>query len=301
MRIRSRRIQEIAAACGRLYAQLMSENCGATLLLAPAPCGARISWTASGARCITKIITSAFRGRILGDFAGLPINDSARAFAESWDASRLTLQEHQCRVHVSPYIYHGPLHLRIWEEKDPDYPAGNRDQELHQHLRADAHHLDGRPSASARLRRAYLHGIFHRQVGRRYSDGLHHAHQAGLGAPQRTSGERPSHDDRAFSAARKHHDAHDDPVRSGLPDAAADSHGRFSISTKKSWADGCGRARPWKRSCRGPRARFRTIFRARTRSFTNTPISIILPHAAVMGGRSHHVSGVPEGAGYRED
>ena len=59
-------------------------------------------------------------GPDLGDFAGLPINDSARAFAESWNASRLTLQEHQCRVHVSPYIYHGPLHLRIWEEKDPN-------------------------------------------------------------------------------------------------------------------------------------------------------------------------------------
>jgi len=59
-------------------------------------------------------------GPDLGDFAGLPINDSARAFAESWDASRLTLPEHQCRVHISPYIYHGPLHLRIWEEKDPN-------------------------------------------------------------------------------------------------------------------------------------------------------------------------------------
>jgi glyoxylase-like metal-dependent hydrolase (beta-lactamase superfamily II) len=32
----------------------------------------------------------------------------------------LTLQEHQCRVHVAPYIYHGPLNLRIWEEKDPE-------------------------------------------------------------------------------------------------------------------------------------------------------------------------------------
>jgi cyclase len=59
-------------------------------------------------------------GPDLGDFAGLPINDSARLFAESWNASRLTLQEHQCRVHVSPYIYHGPLHLRIWEERDPN-------------------------------------------------------------------------------------------------------------------------------------------------------------------------------------
>jgi glyoxylase-like metal-dependent hydrolase (beta-lactamase superfamily II) len=58
-------------------------------------------------------------GPDLGDYSGLPINDAARLFAESWDASRLTLQEHQCRVHVAPYIYHGPLNLRIWEEKDP--------------------------------------------------------------------------------------------------------------------------------------------------------------------------------------
>jgi cyclase len=59
-------------------------------------------------------------GPDLGDYLGLPINDAARLFAESWDASRLTLQEHQCRVHVAPYIYHGPLNLRIWEEKDPE-------------------------------------------------------------------------------------------------------------------------------------------------------------------------------------
>lgn len=59
-------------------------------------------------------------GPDLGDYFGLPINDAARQFADSWDASRLTLQEHQCRVHVAPYIYHGPLALRIWEERDPE-------------------------------------------------------------------------------------------------------------------------------------------------------------------------------------
>jgi cyclase len=58
-------------------------------------------------------------GPDLGDYTGLPINDAAQLFAESWDASRLTLQEHQCRVHVAPYIYHGPLNLRMWEEKHP--------------------------------------------------------------------------------------------------------------------------------------------------------------------------------------
>src|SRR5579864_6704 len=56
-------------------------------------------------------------GPDLGDYLGLPINDAARLRADSWNASRLTLQEHQCRVHISTYIYRGPLHLRIWEEK----------------------------------------------------------------------------------------------------------------------------------------------------------------------------------------
>jgi cyclase len=59
-------------------------------------------------------------GPELGDFLGLPINNAARQRAASWDASRLTLPEEQCRVHVSPYIYRGPLDLRIWQEKDPD-------------------------------------------------------------------------------------------------------------------------------------------------------------------------------------
>jgi cyclase len=59
-------------------------------------------------------------GPDLVDYLGIPINDAARLRAESWNASRLTLQEHQCRVHISPYIYRGPMDLRIWEEKDPD-------------------------------------------------------------------------------------------------------------------------------------------------------------------------------------
>jgi hypothetical protein len=58
-------------------------------------------------------------GPELGDYLGLPINAAARQFADSWDASRLTLPEHQCRAHVSPYIYRGPIRVRISEERDP--------------------------------------------------------------------------------------------------------------------------------------------------------------------------------------
>jgi len=58
-------------------------------------------------------------GPELVDYAGLPITDGARTFALAWDAARLSLPEHQCRVHVVSYIYRGPLNVRIWEEKDP--------------------------------------------------------------------------------------------------------------------------------------------------------------------------------------
>src|SRR5471030_1841647 len=54
-----------------------------------------------------------------GDYTGLPITDGARLAADSWNASRLTLREHQCKLHNGPYIYHGPMQVRIWEEKDP--------------------------------------------------------------------------------------------------------------------------------------------------------------------------------------
>jgi len=89
-------------------------------------------------------------GPDLGDYFGLPINDAARLFADSWDASRLTLQEHQCRVHVAPYIYHGPLNLRIWEERDPmtqQVVAINQYISTYEQTRTIW--MDGRPHPSA--------------------------------------------------------------------------------------------------------------------------------------------------------
>ncbi len=58
-------------------------------------------------------------GPELGDYLGIPLNAAARQYADSWDASRLTLPEHQCRAHVAPYIYRGPIQVRISEVIDP--------------------------------------------------------------------------------------------------------------------------------------------------------------------------------------
>jgi hypothetical protein len=58
-------------------------------------------------------------GPEVGDYLGLPVNEAGRQYADSWDASRLTLPEHQCRAHAVPYINRGPIRMRISEEKDP--------------------------------------------------------------------------------------------------------------------------------------------------------------------------------------
>ena len=54
----------------------------------------------------------------IADFLGVPITEGARAVGLAWSPSRVTVPEHQCQVHVAPYILGGPLNLRIWEERD---------------------------------------------------------------------------------------------------------------------------------------------------------------------------------------
>jgi cyclase len=58
-------------------------------------------------------------GPALGDYTGLPINDAARLKADSWDASILSLREHQAKPHPSTYSLRGPANIRITKEFDP--------------------------------------------------------------------------------------------------------------------------------------------------------------------------------------
>ena len=131
----------------------MSVRIGGSLLVladaAGAPAFAQADFTGTWGARYQEDFPERIPGPDLGDYLGLPINASARQFADSWDPSRITLPEEQCRVHVSPYIYRGPLNLRIWEDRDPDT----------QELVAIKHHIstydqtrtiymDGRPHPS---------------------------------------------------------------------------------------------------------------------------------------------------------
>ena len=55
-----------------------------------------------------------------GDISGLPINEAARRFGDSWDVARHSVLEHQCAPYTLPYMFFGPNQFRIFEEKHPD-------------------------------------------------------------------------------------------------------------------------------------------------------------------------------------
>src|SRR5213080_3402811 len=78
-------------------------------------------------------------GPEVGDYLGLPINDAARLRADSWDASLLTLPEHQCKPHPSTYGFRGVGALRIWEERDP---ATQQIIKINTHIMWQAQHRD---------------------------------------------------------------------------------------------------------------------------------------------------------------
>ena len=59
-------------------------------------------------------------GPEVGDYIALPINAAARARAQAWSASLLTLPEHQCKPHPAGYGYRGPSNLRIQQDVDFD-------------------------------------------------------------------------------------------------------------------------------------------------------------------------------------
>ena len=62
-------------------------------------------------------------GPDVGDYSGLPITDAERLRADTWDASLLTLPEHQCKPHPSTYGFRGVGNLRMTPVFDNDTQA----------------------------------------------------------------------------------------------------------------------------------------------------------------------------------
>jgi hypothetical protein len=115
-------------------------------LLAPQPAFAQMDLAGMWAPLFHEDQPERAPGPEVGDYLGLPINDAARQRAETWDASLLTLPEHQCKPHPSTYGFRGVGNLRITNEVDK---ATEQVIAIHTHIQWQEQErtiwLDGRP------------------------------------------------------------------------------------------------------------------------------------------------------------
>jgi hypothetical protein len=67
------------------------------------PASAQIDLSGVWAPIFHEDFVERIPGPDIGDYAGLPITAAERRRALTWDASLLTLPEHQCKPHPSTY------------------------------------------------------------------------------------------------------------------------------------------------------------------------------------------------------
>jgi hypothetical protein len=91
----------------------------ALVALAGRPAFAQIDLSGIWAPIFDEDSVERVPGPDIGDYAGLPITDAARTRALTWEASLLTIPEHQCQPHPSTYGFRGVGNLHIWTDLDP--------------------------------------------------------------------------------------------------------------------------------------------------------------------------------------
>ena len=89
-------------------------------LVASAPAYAQINFVGEWSGRYHEDQPDRVPGEEPGDFSGVPLNEAARLFGDSWDVARHSVLEHQCAPYTLPYMFFGPNQFRIWEEHNPD-------------------------------------------------------------------------------------------------------------------------------------------------------------------------------------
>ena len=92
----------------------------ALVVLAAAPAFAQINFVGEWNGRYHEDQPDRVPGEEPGDFSGVPINEAARFFGDSWDVARHSVLEHQCAPYTLPYMFFGPNQFRIWQEHNVD-------------------------------------------------------------------------------------------------------------------------------------------------------------------------------------
>jgi glyoxylase-like metal-dependent hydrolase (beta-lactamase superfamily II) len=85
-----------------------------------APAAAQVSFVGDWSGRYHEDQLDRIPGEEPGDFSGVPLNEAARLYGDSWDEARFSVLEHQCAPYTLPYIFFGPNQFRIWERRNPD-------------------------------------------------------------------------------------------------------------------------------------------------------------------------------------
>jgi hypothetical protein len=103
----------------RIRAAILSVVVGTALPMTAAPAFAQVDLSGVWAARIHEDLPYRGAGPNIGDYLGLPINDEARARADSWQVSLLAKPEHQCIMYSSFYLTTQPFGIQIQSELDP--------------------------------------------------------------------------------------------------------------------------------------------------------------------------------------
>ena len=93
---------------------------GAWLLAVVAPASAQINFSGEWTGRYHEDQPDRVPGEEPGDFSGIPLNDAARMFGDSYDVGRHSVLEEQCAPYTMPYMFFGPNQFRIWQLVQPD-------------------------------------------------------------------------------------------------------------------------------------------------------------------------------------
>jgi hypothetical protein len=91
----------------------------AMLVLASVPAFAQVDLAGTWANTLHEDFIERAPGPDIGDYLGLPVNDEARAIADSWQISIQTMPERQCILYTIHYLVMGPQNVRILPDIDP--------------------------------------------------------------------------------------------------------------------------------------------------------------------------------------
>ncbi len=127
------------------------------LALASVPVSAQVELSGTWSQLVHVDLGERISGPEIGDYTAIPLNDAARRRADTWDAAKWTVPEHQCEPHPADYAPHGPANLRTWSEVDSESQRVVAWHMTHAWMVTTRDiWMDGRPHPSADARHTWM-------------------------------------------------------------------------------------------------------------------------------------------------